>query len=333
MDLYRTIIALPLLLISAPLTAAGLDVFELRNQHPFLHVYGLPPLQQAMLVERGQPGYAVVLSIVNNSEIKDTETESVVLDGETYFADFRFRRRIHERLEIGLDVPLVKHSQGFLDRMIYDWHDFWGISNSKRGEPHNQLDYAYQNNGSVQQRVTASSFGVGDVQLSAAMPLVAGGATGSRHVSLRFSVKLPTGDSDDVHGSGALDAALGVYAQDSGRLFGREFSYLGFAGLLGLGDGDVLAEQQNSLVPYGGLAGTWHATTRFGVTAQLQAQGSYLDNDLDELGGSSIQLTVGGVYRWPAHGVAVRFALVEDVISDATPDFGLYLGVHVASGR
>ena len=188
MDLYRTIIALPLLLISAPLTAAGLDVFELRNQHPFLHVYGLPPLQQAMLVERGQPGYAVVLSIVNNSEIKDTETESVVLDGETYFADFRFRRRIHERLEIGLDVPLVKHSRGFLDRMIYDWHDFWGISNSKRGEPHNQLDYAYQNNGSVQQRVTASSFGVGDVQLSAAMPLVAGGATGSRHVSLRFTV-------------------------------------------------------------------------------------------------------------------------------------------------
>lgn len=333
MDFYRKIIALPLLLISAPSTAAGLDVFELRNQHPFLHVYGLPPLQQAMLVERGKPGYAVVLSIVNNSEFKDTETESIVLDGETYFADFTLRRRIHERLEIGLDVPLVKHSQGFLDRMIYDWHDFWGISNSKRGAPHNQLDYTYENNGTVQQQITASSFGVGDIQLSAAMPLVAGGEAGSRYVSLRFSVKLPTGDADDVHGSGAPDAALGVYAQDSGRLFGREFSYLGFAGLLGLGDGEILAEQQNSLVPYGGLAGTWHATARFGVTAQLQAQGSYLDNDLDELGGSSIQLTVGGVYRWPAQGVAVRFALVEDVISDATPDFGFYLGVHVAGGR
>ena len=217
--------------------------------------------------------------------------------------------------------------------MIYDWHDFWGISNSKRGGPHNQLDYSYEDNGTVRQQVTASSSGIGDIQLSAAMPLVAGGEAGSRHLSLRFSVKLPTGDSDDVHGSGAPDAALGVYAQDSGSLFGREFSYLGFAGLLGLGDGEVLAEQQNSLVPYGGLAGTWHATARFGVTAQLQAQGSYLDNDLDELGGSSIQLTVGGVYRWPAHGVAVRFALVEDVISDATPDFGLYLGVHVAGGR
>ena len=333
MDLERTIIALPLLLISAPLTAAGLDVFELRNQHPFLHIYGLPPLQQATLVERGKPVYAVALSIVNNSEIKDAETESIVLDGETYFADFSFRRRVHERLEIGLDIPLVRYSKGFLDRMIYDWHDFWGISNSKRGETHNQLDYSYENNGSVQQQITSSSFGVGDIQVSAAMPLVMGGEAGSRHVSMRFSVKLPTGDSDDVHGSGALDAALGIYAQDSGVLFGREFSYLGFAGVLGLGDGDVLPEQQNSAVPYGGLAATWHATARLGVTAQLQAQGAYIDSDLDELGGSSIQLAVGGVYRWPAHGIAVRFALVEDVISDATPDFGLYLGVHVAGGR
>lgn len=146
---------------------------------------------------------------------------------------------------------------------------------------------------------------------------------------MRFSVKLPTGDPDDLLGSGAADAALGVYAQDSSQLFGRELAYLGFAGVLALGHGDVLSTQQENAVPYGGLAATWHATGRFGITAQLQAQGTYIDSDLDELGGSSIQLTVGGVYRWPGPGVALRFALVEDVISDATPDFALYFGVHV----
>ena len=333
MNLGRPIIALTLLLSSVPIPAAGVDVFELRNQHPFLHVYGLPPFQQATLLERGESNYTVALSIVNNAEIRDTETESIVLDGETYFADFKFRRRIRERLEIGVDVPLVKHSKGALDRFIYDWHDFWGISNSKRGPPHNQLDYSYENNGSLQQQITTSSFGVGDVQLSAAMPLVTGDDAGSRHVTLRFSLKLPTGDSDDVHGSGALDAALGVYAQESRQLFGRELAYLGFAGLLGLGDGDVLAQQQRNVVPYGGLAATWHATGRFGITAQLQAQGAYIDSDLDELGGSTIQLAVGGVYRWPAQGITVDFALVEDLISDATPDFGLYLGIHIAGGR
>ena len=329
----RAIIALPLLLSSAAIWAAGVDVFELRNQHPFLHIYGLPPLQQAMLLERGEADYALALSIVNNSEIRDIETESIVLDGETYFADFKYRRRVHERLEIGVDVPFVKHSPGVLDRFIYDWHDFWGISNSKRGPPHNQLDYSYANGGAVQQQITSSSFGIGDVQLSAAMPLVAGDEAGSRHVTIRFSVKLPTGDSDDVHGSGAMDAALGIYAQASRQLFGRELAYAGFAGLLGLGDGDVLASQQRSAVPYGGLATTWHATGRFGISAQLQAQGAYIDSDLDELGGSSIQLTVGGVYRWPGQGIAVTFGLVEDVISDATPDFGLYFGIHIGGGR
>ena len=333
MDPGRPIIALLLVVISAPLSAAGLEVFELRNQHPFLHIYGLPPLQQAALVEQGRTECAAVLSIVNNAAANDTDSESITLDGETYYADFTFRRRLNERLEIGIAVPIVKHSGGFLDRMIFDWHDFWGMSNSKRKGAHNQLDYFYERDGSVQQQITTSSSGVGDVQLSAAMPIIAADAAGSRHVTLRFSVKLPTGNSDDVHGSGAVDAALGIHAQDSRQLFGRELAYLGFAGLLGLGDGDVLADQQRSAVPYGGLAATWHATARLGITAQLQAQGAYVDSDLDELGSSSIQLAVGGAYRWPVHGVALRFALVEDVISDAAPDFGLYLGIHVAGGR
>jgi len=333
LTITRTIIALPLLLISVSLHAAAVDGFALRNQHPFLHVYGLPALQGAVLAEPGRTRYGVTFTVVNNSELKDTETESIVLDGETYFTDFNLRRRIHERLEVGVDVPLVKHSKGVLDGMIYNWHDFWGISNSKRGGPRNQLDHTYVSNGSIQQQITTSSFGIGDVQLSAAVPLVAGTEGDARRVTMRLSVKLPTGDSDDRHGSGATDGALGLYAEDSTQLFGREFAYLGFAGFLALGDGDILPERQKSAVPYGGLAATWRATGSFGITAQLQAQGAYIDSDLDELGGSSIQLAVGGVYRLAPHGMSLRFALVEDVISDATPDFALYFGVHVAGGR
>jgi len=333
LTIARTIIALPLLLISVSLPAAGVDGFALRNQHPFLHVYGLPALQGAVLADPGKSQYGVTFTVVNNSELKDTEAESVIFDGETYFVDFNFRRRIHERLEIGIDVPLVRHSEGALDDMIYNWHDFWGISNSKRNGLRNQLDHTYVNNGSIQQQITTSSSGIGDVQLSAAVPLVAAAEGSARRVTMRLSVKLPTGDSDDVHGSGATDAALGLYAEDATQLFGRELAYLGFAGVLALGDGDILPDRQKSAVPYGGLAATWHATGSFGITAQLQAQGAYIDSDLDELGGSSIQLAVGGVYHLARHGISLRFALVEDVISDATPDFALYFGVHVAGGR
>jgi hypothetical protein len=324
---------LPLLLIGAQAWSSSLDGFALRNQHPFLHIYGLPPLQGAALVGRGTTDYGFDFTLVNNAEIKDTDTESIRLDGETYFADFRLRHRLHERLEIGVDIPFVKHSAGVFDDAIFDWHDFWGMSNSKRDGANNNLDYRYSNNGSVERQITSSSSGIGDVQLSAAVPIIAGVEDGSRRVAMRFSVKLPTGDSADLHGSGAVDAALGLYAQDSATMLGRDLAYLGFAGVLVLGDGEFLAEQQRSAVPYGGLAATWHATDQFGITGQLQAQGAYVDSDLDELGGSSIQLAVGGIYRLPRHGVSFRFALIEDVISDATPDFALHLAVHVGGSR
>jgi hypothetical protein len=333
MQLVHRIIALPLLLISAHAWGSSLDGFALRNQHPFLHIYGLPPLQGAVLAGRGNTEYGFDFTLVNNAEIKDTDTESIKLDGETYFADFRLRHRIHERLEIGVDLPFVKHASGVFDDAIFDWHDFWGISNSKRNGQNNDLDYRYSNNGSTERQITSSSSGIGDLQLSAAVPLTAGGGEGSRHVAMRFSLKLPTGDSADLHGSGAVDAALGLYAQDSATVLGRDLAYLGFAGVLALGDGDILTEQQRSAVPYGGLAATWHATDRFGITGQLQAQGAYIDSDLDELGGSSIQLAVGGIYRIPRHGISFRFALIEDVISDATPDFAIHLAVHVAGSR
>ena len=332
-NLPGIVIAWPLLLISVTGWGGGVDSFALRNHHPFLHVYGLPPLQHAALAERGKNVYGFTFTIVNNAEIKDTDTESIRLDGETYFADFTLRRRMHERLELGIDIPFVRHSNGVLDDAIFDWHDLWGMSNSKRDGPSNELNYRYSNNGSLEQRVVASSSGIGDVQLSAAVPLIAGGGAGSRHVTMRFSVKLPTGDSADLHGSGAADAALGIYGQDSRMLLGKEFDYLGFAGVLALGDGDILTDQQKNAVPYGGVAATWHATERFGITGQLQAQGAYIDSELDELGGSSIQLTVGGVYRLPRHGVSLKFALVEDVISDATPDFGVHFAIHISGGQ
>lgn len=332
-SIVNSIITLPLLLISVPGAASDVDTFALRNQHPFLHVYGLPPLQGAKLNKQGATDFGVTFTAVNNAEIKDTDIESIRLDGETYFADIMLRHRLLDRLELGIDVPFVKHSAGVLDDMIASWHDLFGISNSKRTGPDNELNYLYSNNDSIEQQLSASASGIGDVQLSAAVPFVEGGGDGSRYVTMRFSVKLPTGDSDDLHGSGATDVALGIYAQDTGRFLGKELGYLGFAGILALGDGDVLPGKQKSAVPYGGIAASWHATDQFTITGQMQAQGAYIDSELDELGGSSIQLSVGGVYHLSRRGISLRLALVEDLVSDATPDFAVHFAVHVSGQR
>lgn len=332
MSVLHTIIGL--LLLGACAHAAGDDrePFALRNHHPLLHVYGLPPFQSASLAAPGSFDYRLSLTVVNNAEIGASPPEVIELDGETWFADLSIRRRIAGRLELGLDLPLVRHSGGILDSTIEGWHDLLGLSNSKRGGPDNQLDYHYEDGGAVVHDVSSSSFGLGDVQLTAAIPLLSGNAPPGRHVALRFSVKLPTGDPDELRGSGATDAALGIYAQTAMQALGQDFALFGFAGALAMGDGELFPGRQRSTVPFGGAAITWNASDRFGVAAQLQAQGSYVDSALEDLGESTLQFALGAIYRSPRSGLSLRFAVIEDVARDATPDFALHFGVHVAGG-
>ncbi len=50
------------------------------------------------------------------------------------------------------------------------------------------------------------------------------------------------------------------------------------------------------------------------------------------LGGSSVQLALGGTYRFPRQRLSFVFSLVEDVISNGTPDFALHFSVRGYGG-
>lgn len=333
MPVLRKIMSLGLLLSCAGAIASDVEPFALRNQHPVLHVYGLPVFQTAALQEHGRSTLRVSLDMANHAERAENLAESLVLDGESYFLNLSWRRGVKDWLELGLDIPLVSHSRGSFDSAIKNWHDIWGLSNSKREGPSDQLQFLYTVDELPQLEMYDPVSGIGDIQLSAAVPLGKKSDAGRHPLALRFGVKLPTGDADKLLGSGGVDGSVGLYTDRTTTLFGRPTGISGFAGVIGLGSGDLLPDRQRDFVPYGGLAVTWHASDRFGITGQFQAQGAYVDSDLDELGGSSIQLAIGGAYRFRGDGWVLRFALVEDLISDTTPDFGLYVGIGTTSGR
>jgi hypothetical protein len=169
----------------------------------------------------------------------------------------------------------------------------------------------------------SSVSGIGDVQLSAAMPF--------GKLTLRAAVKLPTGDPDKLTGSGATDVSFGVYGSRVYTFRERDLSLSGFAGALALGDGDVLPEFQRSFVPYGGVAVRWQATEKFGLATQLSLQGSYFDTHFDDIGGNTIQLGVGADYQ--AGDFLWRLAVAEDINASATADFGMQLSVRYAAAR
>ena len=299
---------------------APLDVFPLRNHNPFLQIYGLPAFATQELAASGGIDINVSFDIANDIDEADRSGEVLIIDTELRTLSLSLRRRISERLEIGLDVPYLSYSGGFLDRVIYDFHDLVGLSNSTRDGPNDQFRLYMEKEGVTLFDAVEPSSGIGDLQVSAALRL--GKAT------LRASVKAPTGDPDKLTGSGAADLSLGLYAGGATTVFARDLTYSGFVGALALGDGDVLSSLQKSIVPYGGVALRWHATERFALATQVYAQGRYLDAALNELGGNTFQLAFGGDYRFPAQGLLLRFAIAEDIAAAAAPDFAAHVSLR-----
>lgn len=322
-------------LLACPLSATAeddiMDVLAFRNHHPFLQVYGVPTFQSAALAQTGKLKFDFNVELTNHADAGGNANEIFMVDGETYAFNLSLRHRLWQRLEVGIDVPVVSHQEGFLDNIIKEWHDVLGVSNSNRNGPKDQLDFLYESGGVTQYELTSSTFGLGDVQLTAAVPLRE--ADDGFALAIRSSVKLPTGDADNLHGSGATDFATGLYASNKTTLFNRDLGLTGFVGVLALGDGDVLPDLQKSTVPFGGVAAKWQAMERLGIIVQVYAQGEYFDTDVEELGGDTYQLGIGLDYHLPRQGLSLALAIAEDPLSDATPDIAIQFSVRSSNRR
>jgi hypothetical protein len=316
---------LPLLLTASNLAAADSQLLPLRNHNPFLQIYGLPPFQAAPLTAPGRTNFRFNLAIANHADAGLTGGETVVIDGESYFLNFSWRRGWSERLETGIDVPLVSHNRGFLDSPIERWHDLFGLSNANRNGPHNRMRFFYSGPGGAGYSLNPSSAGLGDIQLSSAYSLRDSTAGGG--LTLRSSLKLPSGDPDRLTGSGAADFSLGLYATDA-SLFGRnEFNGSAFTGILLLGEGEVLPSLQKNTVGFVGISASWQLNDRLALHGQLYGQGAYYESKVDEIGGNSLQFAVGGAYRPSGSRLTFSLGIIEDLFSDATTDVAFHFSI------
>ncbi len=329
--LTKGLAGIALLLCTASATAVEDNWFFLRHHNPFLQIYGLPPFQTAALVADAELQYRASFDIANHSEtIPESPDGTLIIDGESYFFTLSMRYGLKQWLEIGFDLPFIRHSTGVFDNAIERWHKIWGFSNAERTRPSNELLFRYERQGSPPFELTTPISGIGDLQLTAAMPLLKGG---SHAVSLRSSLKLPTGDEQDLLGSGATDFSLGLYASKTGIFSLPDLSVSGFAGMLWLGEGEVFADIQKSNVLFGGLAGAWQATDNLSVAAQVYVQGKYLESELRDIGGDSVQASFGGTYTFADRNICLSVALVEDLVTDTVSDVALHFSVTWYGGN
>jgi hypothetical protein len=244
-----------------------------------------------------------------------------MLDGETYRFALAARYGIAPGFEIGLTIPLLTNSGGFLDGFIEGFHDFFGFNQGKRKSyPEDRLLYEYTRAGDSKVLVNDGSTGIGDIRLSGAWQVYSDRRENPRQVALHGSIKLPTGNSHRLFGSGSTDFALWVTASDNYRLpLGNLTLYAAGGGLV-MTDGDVLRDQQRNLVGFGSLGIGWSPLEWLALRIQADGHTSfYGGSDLVQVNSGSVQLTTGGTFGL-TRNTFLDVGVSEDVVVDASPD-------------
>lgn len=314
------------LLVALAATGAAAQPFATRNLAPLARLYGLPAAAPAVLMLPGQRELIVQLDIANNFTRRSQGAETICLDGETYELTLALRggRRWRGRhAEWGVALPLVAHSGGFLDDVIDDWHETLGFRDGGRSRTAtDMLVYSYVRDGTELLRVDRSATGLGDLRLAAGLGLV---ETPARAVALRAELKLPTGNSDRLFGSGGADLALWLVAAHDFHVRWRADVALGGAVL---SRGEVLPGLQRPAVAFGNLGLSFRCIDDLWLRAQLDGHTAlYDDSALPQLNRNALQLVLG--WQWqPSERVEFGAAMTEDLVDFVSPDFALHFQVR-----
>lgn len=310
----------------APALAQDHALFETSSQNPFIQIYSLPsPAESPARARRGWAMHAA-FDLTSNATLKERPSgEGIVLDGETYRTSVTLEYGVSQRLAAGIIVPLVAHSTGFMDSLVKDWHDLFGISNDIRDRfDNNALAYVYATAGDEVFALRDRGRGIGDVRLTADWRLAAAPSP-ARSLVLRSGLKLPSGSSSRLHGSGSTDVSLQLLSTDRQTLSAWNTTLAWMIGGMWLGEGEVLDELRRDLVVIGSVGISRPLWRRLSARLQLDGHSEFYDSELRQLGNSALQLTFGGSVEL-ARGGRVDFAMVQNLSTDPTPDFSIHLG-------
>ncbi len=311
-----------------PAAAADISSFYTSNQSPLIAIYGLPSIGEARVAAKSDGSLRLTLDLANNYVSDSNAKESIVLDGESCRLTFSGRYGIGRKTDVGFDIPILISGGGFLDSAIESYHSTFGFPNGGRElAPRNRLLYRYQKNGITVLNMEQSGQGIGDVSMNGGWQIYQD-ADGQRNLALRANVKLPTGATDTLHGSGSADLALWIVGNLGHQFSLGQLTLFGGAGAMGMTKGKLLQDQQQPLVGFGSLGLGFSPAHWIELKIQTNAHTAFYSNsDLKEISGASAQLTVGGALHFTPK-TSLDIGVTEDIIVGASPDVVLHLSLH-----
>lgn len=305
-----------IVLLAAGLTArsAVAEPFLTRNQNPLLALYGLPGPMPARLAAPDRGGFGAVINWSNTEKKVTPGNASYTLDAEVFELRLYVDHVLGEHFAVHAELPWRQISGGSLDGFVDDWHSVFGLpGGSRRRLPEDQLLIEFSQGAATLLRFDESASGIGDIPLAFGYQLH---STDRSALAGWMTVKVPTGNPDDLTGSGAVDLAATLAGQ--GQLRDR-WQMFGQASVAWLGKGEVLPGRQQSFAwtAMGGLS--WNAWRALDLTVQVEANSRIYDGIAADLDGDAVVLTFGGSWRTEA-GWRFDLGVSEDMQAGASPD-------------
>jgi hypothetical protein len=281
------------------------------------------------IIDRGQHGWDTSLIIASHNVDETRDGEDLRLDGETTRLALTYRYGLSDKLDIGIEVPYLKHEPGTLDSMIDNWHNVLsfvgGGARARREE--DQLEIYYADSQATLVDISDRASGISDIRLLAGWRL---SESEGRATALRFGIKLPTGDGDRLLGSGGTDVSFGIAGDVSGFCGNSKLSSFYRANVTYLGEPDRLADRYKKVVGQVSFGLGYRLHQVVDLKLQSRIRSAVYDSDIESLGGTSVSLTFGADFRVSNHYRLV-LSMSEDARVGSVPDVSFQLALRYIS--
>jgi len=310
----------------------GAGPIPIRNEMPlYLFFLQMEP-DRADVVEQNKFDINADYTVANITVSCFTPVSSLYninIDAEVSRINLDFRYGIYENTEVGLEVPYLSLSRGYLDEFVKGFEDTVGATTprSRLRQGSYNLNYSFiYNNQALINRKNASD-GLGDIVLKAKYQIL----EEEDHsilpdISFRTAVKLPTGEKNGLLGSGEFDYGFGVLVD---KTFSDKITlYTGcnFVIIEKPSFFSVLNLKRNI---FSGLIGVEYLMTqRFSIVGQVTGNSTpYPSSGTNALDESAIDVGLGFNYIWKEkQNVSWHFAFTENMNSASSPDVAFNTG-------
>ncbi|WP_421921058.1 DUF3187 family protein [Marinifilum sp.] len=321
----RVLIIFILLDIASAAAQQQVEPFKTHNQSPLIHFFGIPNSSGGNVLSKKQFIFSNCLNIANNATSSQLQEEAIYLDGEMYRNDLFFRYGVSNKLQVEVNVPLIRHSTGLMDPFISGWHETFGLPGKSREVMSNHnLTYLYRENETTHLLLDEGRLDIGDIAVRLTTPIL---KKSYFQLSFSTSFKLSTGKKDNLIGSGTNDVSFNLSASSFSKQNEQTFTWFYSLGYLHIGSGAVLNDVLSNNVIFGSIGTAYHLSKRWIPKVQFDFHtGFYKGSTTRQLGEESIQLVIGTDFSL-SKKLNLSAAFSEDLIVNTAPDFVLQFGV------